>query len=497
MKNNYFFNRRVASLDVHSPLYLKTRRSQFGGGDISDLYQLVDEASRAGFAMVQLTPIQDTGLHVSPYMGVSIFSFNPAHLDVEKIKENPKIKKLKEDRLKHLAKKPSDFVDYRRLYKFKVALLEESFGDGEERKINYGEFPKNVLDYAVYKALRQKQKTSWPYWPKDTICSDSKSIIKNHPEIEHDVKFFLYCQSILTRQWMELVKYAREKGVEIALDKPIYPIHDSADVWANQKLFYLNFDKSLKYLSGCDNPQDPFGPQEWGHAVYRFKEAPREVISFYIESIRFMSKTSKVIRLDHSLALIWKYYLIDAKTKKGQHVAALKGMLFSELLKNFPNIFFIAEDVGFVSKRLVDDPLGKFGIPGIRSPQWTDKRKYTKFDSYPALCVAATSNHDTKSILAWWGSLKKSKREVFFRQFGSSASENNEESIKKIINLVFKSRAQIASIAMRDLASDLRRYNSPGVKNSRNWRAQMLVPIEDLDFSAIKKIIFDSGRNSA
>ncbi len=47
-------------------------------------------------------------------------------------------------------------------------------------------------------------------------------------------------QFIFFRQWNELRAYARNKGILIIGDVPIYVAHDSADVWSNRRFFQLN-----------------------------------------------------------------------------------------------------------------------------------------------------------------------------------------------------------------------------------------------------------------
>lgn len=80
--------KRVASLDVHSPLYIRTEKSSFSGGDVSDLFDLINKAAEAGFSLIQFNPIQDTGHNCCPYLGLSIFSFNPIHLSLRDLPKN-------------------------------------------------------------------------------------------------------------------------------------------------------------------------------------------------------------------------------------------------------------------------------------------------------------------------------------------------------------------------------------------------------------------------
>jgi len=480
-------NCRIASLDIHSPLYLRSCGDSHCGGDIGELYPLIERAQGAGFKLIQFTPIQDTGLNQSPYSGISIFSYNPIHLSVERLPQSDRIKWIKDEYLKRNACQ-RDHIDYGSLYNYKIEVLAALFDD-TDGVINFDDIERNVLAYALFVVLREQFRLSWDQWPKEFRQGNVTQILVNHPELHRAVSFVLFSQATLERQWQEAADFADQHNIEFVFDKPIYPEADSAEVWSNQSLFYLEPDGSPKFVSGCNHPGDPFGPQQWGHAVYRFMEKPDKVIQYFVESIRHLSKISKVIRLDHTLALIWKYYIIDPATGLGKHHRAMGRKLFVALKKSFPDVFFIAEDVGYISESEVDAPLRRLGIPGMRCLQWLDIKKYHQVARYPKLCLAMTSNHDLPSFPAWWSGLSESAKKGYFGQIrghGQSAGE--------VIRLVFDSPARIASITLRDIIGDNRPYNMPGQIDPSFWLLQSPVSTEQIDFTAISEIIAESGR---
>ncbi len=485
---------RYAILDVHSPIYLKSQNSKYCGGDISDIYPLVDKASKAGFKYLQFTPIQDTGHNPCPYMGRSIFSYNPIFLSLDHLNTEIDLSKIDKNLLQKIKKGTLDHVSYRGLYDFKTQVLRQLFDKNKGRNFLQEEDNEQVLSYAVFCALRNKYRSKWINWPNKFKFGSIQNIIKSYPSLHSEINFYLFSQHLLGGQWFALNKYAYQKGIKLIFDKPIYPVHDSAEVWANQDLFYLNSDGSLKMASGCNNPRDPFGVQYWGHAVYKYKQRPKEVIEYYSESIAFMSKIAQTLRLDHTLALVWKYYLIKPKSKMGKHIPALKHKLFNTLIKRFPDTMFIAEDLGYISKRNVDDPLLKHNIPGMRSPQWCHIPKYSHITDYPELCLAMTSNHDLDSLPSWWKKLRQSRKTIFWKQIVEPPAKEYHDQVWQIVGLVFMSEAFLASITLRDLTFDLRRYNRPGIENYRNWTNRMAVVTEEIDFCRIASIIKKSGR---
>jgi 4-alpha-glucanotransferase len=489
-----FKNRRVACLDIHSPLYLKTRRSLYGGGDIDDLYLLVDRAAEAGFSLIQFNPLQDTGTNPCPYMGISIFSYNPAHLAVDEIPETKEIAELKRKFADFVADKQIDQVDYRDIYNFKYELL-RSYYQSSDKKDLISTASSELLAYAVFKTLKKRYRSRWVKWPTRYKYARQEQIIEMLPNIRDEVNFYLFAQEVLKGQWLKLRDYAKEHGVEFVIDKPIYPIHDSAEVWANQGLFYLRKDGELRYGSGCNNPRDQFGAQYWGHAVYKYQEKSEESIEYFCRIVEHLGELSPVVRLDHALALIWKYFLVDPKTKVGKHRPALKGKLFKPLLARFPQLFFIAEDVGFVSNRFVDKPLSVYNIYGMRCLQWYVHQKYFDLSLYPEYCMAMTANHDTQSLVAWWRELRSGRRDLYLRQLLDQERDLDDKvTLYALTSLLFNSKAAIATVTLRDLVSDRRRYNKPGQKLTQNWRLRSPEYLEETDFAKVGKIIEASSR---
>ena len=56
-------------------------------------------------------------------------------------------------------------------------------------------------------------------------------------ELADEIAFIKFVQFQFQRQWMELRRYANERGIRIIGDIPIFVAEDSADVWANQEQF--------------------------------------------------------------------------------------------------------------------------------------------------------------------------------------------------------------------------------------------------------------------
>lgn len=488
---------RLAGLDIHSPLCLKSKESPNKIGDIGSLYSLIDKVSQSGFSLIQFTPIHDTGLNNNPYVPLSFFSLNPIYLDIS---DTPFPSKTALDEYQGQYKPQyctNETINYQPAYQFKINFLKQSYiyfsRHSNSEFIKYKkDLSVQTKHYVVYKVLSLKFKTAWYFWPEEFKTANIEHIISKHPELSKDIDFYLFTQWLLHYQWQKVISYANSKNISFVIDKPFLPFPDSADVWANQHLFYLNSDGSPRYISGANNPGDPYGQQEWGHAVLQFAEQPQQTSQFLIEHIKFISQFSSVIRLDHTLGLAWKYYLIDSQTRQGLHREALKDQLFSALSSQLSDLFLIAEDIGY-SNEEIDNILNKYNIPTMRCPQWVRDSRQLNISDYPKRSLVFTSNHDINSLTSWWQQLSGEEKNIFVGKIFPD-KKLSEITLFDIIEKIFSAKSQIAMISLRDLENDPRRYNIPGEESDQNWSLRMKNYIEDLDLNLLKTIIKQTNR---
>ena len=98
---------------------------------------------------------------------------------------------------------------------------------------------------------------------------------------------------------MKLKAYANEREVQIIGDIPIYVAFDSADAWANPKLFQFNEDNEPVAVAGC--PPDGFSPtgQLWGNPVYSWEYHRETEYSWWVQRVAHCFKLYDTVRIDH------------------------------------------------------------------------------------------------------------------------------------------------------------------------------------------------------
>src|SRR4051812_10746821 len=126
---------------ILAPLFALRTENDLGIGDLAALRQFVDWSAEAGFKLVQLLPINETGGDNSPYNAISAMAIEPTTLELApgtppELTEEVFGKAVQGINLTTLRR---GHIKYRRVKKIKRQLLEaafENFGEfgSEERK---------------------------------------------------------------------------------------------------------------------------------------------------------------------------------------------------------------------------------------------------------------------------------------------------------------------------------------------------------------------------
>ncbi len=257
-------NKRAAGVLLHiSSLPGKFGIGTFGGS----AYEFVDLLARNKIKYWQILPLVQTGYGDSPYQSVCCLSGNPYFIDPELLQQDGL---LTEEEVQE-AVLPAGKVDYGCLYKTRYALLRKAYARFDTQEKNFraflyqGEFD----DYARYMTLKGAfGGQCFADWDYDFKYNDKRLIadfVRNNLE---EYRFWQFVQYEFAKQWKRLKTYANAKGVKFIGDIPLYVAYDSADVWANPKLFKL--DGELKPTEVAGVPPDYFSEdgQLWGNPLY-------------------------------------------------------------------------------------------------------------------------------------------------------------------------------------------------------------------------------------
>lgn len=475
--------------------------SRFGIGDLGQAaYDLVDFLVASRQSLWQVLPLGPTGYGDSPYQCFSAFAGNPMLISLEALVKDGL---LSESELAKVPEFSPDRVDYGPVIDFKSRLLWQAFDHvvkkpPKEIAAEFTAFCQQAKawldDYALFRSIKDGHGgIEWTKWEPYLRGRESKALHFWRENHQRDIEGHKFFQYLFFKQWLKLAHYANEHGIKIIGDVPIFVAHDSADVWSQPELFYLDEEGLPTKVAGV--PPDYFSDtgQLWGNPLYRWDLMKRDGYGWWIERIRATFAQVDIVRLDHFRGFE-KYWAVpggETTAINGEWEEGPGAAFFEAIQQAFGSLPIIAEDLGFITKE-VKALREQFAFPGMQilqfafgtDPQADDFKPY----NFEKNSVVYTGTHDNETIIGWFtsegvGDSTRTAAEVaeereFVRHYlGTDGREINWD----FIRLALSSVASTAIIPLPDVlgVGNEGRMNVPA-RESGNWgwryRAEALTP---------------------
>ncbi len=456
------------------PLASLLSESSFECGDIASLLPLGDFAKKAGFSIIQILPLNDTGLGKSPYSAISSVATDPLYISLHHIgiPLHSRRKAIATQRIHHT-----------RIRDLKLEALKKFFHQDKTTNVKLAkEFLSRfswLEGYASFRVLFDKHK-GLPWWDwrdEYKLAESGKSIVQKKEEEEF--YFYIFLQRIAFEQSVHVKAELEKKGVFLKGDMPILISRNSSDVWEYPDLFHLDLQAGA--------PPDAFSEsgQNWGFPALNWESIEREDYRWWKQRLEYLENFFHLYRIDHVIGMyrIWAIPLTQETARFGwfhpqkgvsreefgeQHLNpddyvkrglisefssdrfifhwdfwksplyeeladSIKATLYqlSELhlkedeetwlsageraltaLSGFSKMMPCAEDLGAVPG-FIRDSLKSRKIIGIDVNRWTrslDDGSYIPPDGYRDGAVSVLSTHDTSVALDWWLSLREGEK---------------------------------------------------------------------------------------
>ncbi len=329
-------------------------------------------------------------------------------------------------------------------------------------------------DFSLFSALRHEfSKQCWNQWPEDLKERKARAIKEARRRLAAEIETIQFGQYIFYSQWQDLKKYANENNVLLFGDIPIFVSYDSADVWANRKVFKLDDTGEMLVVAGV--PPDYFSEtgQRWGNPHYNWAYLKRTKFQWWKERIASQLDMFDILRIDHfrGFEAAWEIPAHEETAINGQWVVALGHALLKALTKELGEIPLVAEDLGIITPE-VDKLRTDFKLPGMKILQFafgdTADNPYLPHN-YERNYVVYTGTHDNDTTLGWFNSLNDYDKQHVYHYLGHPQTSMPY----LLMGVAFSSVANLAIVPMQDvleLGSD-DRMNTPGTTEG-NWQWQ-------------------------
>ena len=455
-------------------MHITSLPGKYGVGTMgAEAFAFVDFLKKAGQSKWQLLPLTPTGYGDSPYQSCSTFAGNPYLIDLPKLVEEGLLTREEIDSVTWCARE--DRVDFGIQYNNKNRVLRLAYN----RFAGGGEFERFCVengswlpDFALFMALKDATGKSWYDWEDGLKFRDPDAIWNARNKLKDEIRFYSFVQYVFSRQWNALRGYAKDAGISIIGDVPIYVPYDSVEVWASPELFQL--DAALRPADVAGVPPDAFTAdgQLWGNPLYRWDEMRRDGYSWWLRRLAAAGKWYDTVRLDHFRGFE-SYWAVPygAPNARGGHWVKGPGMDFiTTLKKGLPGLSLIAEDLGYLTQEVLD-LRDDSGYPGMKVLGFAfDSREPSDYlpHTYTRNSVCYTGTHDNMTTRQWFDTAD-ADAVAYAREY--MCLNEAEGDVWGTIRTAMATVSDMAIVPMQDYL-DLgaqARMNFPGTLTDANW----------------------------
>lgn len=448
----------------------------------------LDWMSQAGCRWWQILPLGPTGYGDSPYQSGSSFAGNPLLISLDLLREDGV---LRQEDFAGRPSFPAGRVDYGAVIAHKDGMLRlacRRFARGESPSLEakFQHFCQAqapwLEEYALFAALKRAHGgAAWVEWPEPLARRRGQAVRQAAQQAEAEIEAEKFLQFVFARQWGRVRREAAARGITLVGDVPIFVAHDSADVWANPRLFRLDRSGRPTVVAGV--PPDIFtaGGQRWGNPLYRWRVLREDRYSWWIARLRSTLEKVDLVRLDHFLGFhaYWEVPADSPTAAVGRWVRG-PGVEFFEALRGaLGGLPIIAEDLGVITPGVIA-LRDQLDLPGMKILQFAfggEADHEFLPHNYPRRCVVYTGTHDNDTARGWYESAPEAERDRCRRYLGVDGHDIAWD----LIRAAWASVAEAAVAPLQDVLSlgNEARMNLPG-KPDGNWswrvRADQLTP---------------------
>jgi len=469
-------------------LHVTSLPGPFGSGDVGpDAHRFVDFLASAGQRFWQMLPVSPPGAGDSPYDSASAFAGSPFLVSLELLAEDGLLE-------------PSELAVSRRLEAGSRALypasrrvrgrrLRSAFSRFRARAgwsgllSRFSEENADWLpDYSLFRALhRAHGRVSWTRWDQALVRREPAALERARADLADEVALEVFVQYEFARQWARLREHAKERGVLLLGDVPMFVAHDSADVWTHQSLFRLSPNGERTAVAGV--PPDYFSAdgQLWGNPVYDWNALRSTAYGFWVSRLKRSLERFDALRLDHFIGFhrFWEVPATATSARDGHFVEGPGHDLFQVLEQRLGGLPFLAEDLGVVTDGVVR-LREAFNLPGMRVLAFAFAGSYREYQPhrYPRRVVAYSGTHDNDTLVGWLTQFEREQDPLRQQSLRAEraralayAGSDGHEAHWDLVRMLYASAADTVIVPLQDLlglGSDAR-MNVPGTATG-NWR---------------------------
>jgi len=470
-------------------LHVTSLPGPYGVGDLGpEAHRFIDWLKEAGCALWQVLPLSPAGYGFSPYQSPSAFAGNPILISPDVLYEMGVVRRID---LKGHPRFRTATADYIKAAAWKHRLFRRAFDSftskppatmAEEFHAFKLENAAWLADYSLFVALKDRLPgAAWTQWFEPLRRRDPAALGQARAKLRADIEFIDFQQFLFAQQWRRVAAHAKDRGVQIMGDVPIYVSLDSADAWSRPELFLLDDELRAPLVAGV--PADGFSEagQLWGNPLYDWPEHARSGFSWWRERIRFGLNLFQLLRLDHFRGFAGYYGRPpNGPVDQGAWVIgpgadllrAIDATLREMGIETEGDPPLIAEDLGFITPDVIE-LRESFRLTRMKvlSLSFADRLDPFEEAASASRCAIYTGTHDTNTAAGWLLEATPLQRDFALRYLQSAGDDFAWD----MIRCAWASTAEFAVTQAQDVLrlGPGARMNVPGnPEGNWEWRLQ-------------------------
>lgn len=398
-------------------LYSLNSSRNWGIGDFTDLYNLVDICKCSGADVIGLNPLNvlshDFPEDASPYGSVSRLFLNPIYIDVEKVPGfTPEDMASCRDKVAGL--RDSELIQYTPVYELKITMLEKLYRRmlQDKKSPYYADYEAYCrrkgaeLDkLALFQALSEERAHTvwggWKAWEEEYRNSNSRAVAEYAKKHHERIGFFKYLQFEAERQFDAVKKHIDEQGLKIGLyrDLAVGVCQNSAELWGDYETFIKD--------AGAGAPPDELfcNGQNWGLGAFHPEVLKERAYEPYIKVLRANMHNAGALRIDHAMGLMRLFVILNQEECGSYVLYNFADMLNILAIESWLNrCTIVGESIGIVPEgfieKMAEKNIGSLSVLWVERPLGSSDFKSPS--EYPAKAFASVGTHDMPPLKMWW-----------------------------------------------------------------------------------------------
>jgi len=481
------------------PLTALRTETSSGVGEFYDLLPLIDWVKSIGMDVIQLLPLNDTGLDSSPYSAHSSLALDPIYIKLTALPHLDTFKELEKELFKFRRFNETPRLEFVEVKKKKELFLLHYY------ELIYPEMRKNadflkfvhenswVQEYALFMSIKKEQNyLHWKAWPKK--FHDPTKLFGIMKDYDYVINYHIFIQYLAFKQMSGVKEYATEKGVFLKGDIPILVSEDSADVWFDRENFLTGLSAGA--------PPDRFNSQGqyWGFPIFNWDYVKETNYAWWERRLKTAANYYHLYRIDHLVGFFRIWGIEDGQDSiNGKFVPSNRykwrfdGEERLKALISASSMMPMAEDLGIIPHE-VPSILKSLGITGTKVMRWQtyaeESGGYIRSENYEPISMTTLSTHDTETLGEWWKNHRTEAKEYaasrnieYKREFDVDLrydllADSHKTASLFHINLLSEYLALIPEYAPSAFEDD--RINIPGTNLESNWSYRLSRTLEEI-----------------